>query len=139
MAEAPVVASPARSDTTLAADGPVPDPTNVEPGPTGALRWGLLALAVWGAAWLVTLGVVLRIAREQGHEALRLGAAPLVGRTDLHLDLRLLLPLAVGGVLVVLPRIAEHLRWRSLLLLVVLFSIVWIVALNMTRTNGLTR
>lgn len=128
------------ADEHLPADEQCPTPAGARPECTGALRWGLLALAVWGAAWLAVLAVVLDIARAQGHEALRLGAAPLVGRADVHVDLRLLLPIAVGGVLVlVLPRIAAHLRWRSLLLVVVLLAIAWVVAINMTRTNGLTR
>lgn len=113
----------------------------VEPTPTTGSAWtGLLAVGLWAAALAAVRAAALAITEREGHEELRLGAAPLVGREDTSVDLRLLLPLVVGGVLVVvLPRLAARLRWRHLLLVVVLASVAWVAAVNLTRPEGLTR
>jgi hypothetical protein len=75
-----------------------------------------------------------------GFESLRLGAAPLVGREQAAVGLALLGPVVVGAVLVVLlPRLSARLRWLPLLVVLVLASVGWVAAVNLTRPDGLTR
>lgn len=105
---------------------------------SGPLGWALVAVAGWAAALWFVRQRVLDITAAEGHEALRLGAAPLVGREDAAWGLRVLVPLLVGGALVVvLARLLPKLRWGALLLVVVLASVAWVVALNSTRPDGL--
>ena len=100
----------------------------------------VLAVGAWVVVALACRVVAEAIMADQGFASLRLGAAPLVGRQDAAFGLRLLLPIAVGAVLVaVLPRLAPRLRWRPLLLVVVLAAVAWVVAVNLTRPGGLTR
>ena len=106
----------------------------------GDTRRIVLILVLWVAAALVCRLVAQSIMDREGFAALRLGAAPLVGRQEAAFGIRLLLPVVVGGALVVsVPRWAARLRWRPLLLVVVLAAAGWIVALNLTRPGGLTR
>ncbi|GAB3651126.1 hypothetical protein [Glycomyces tarimensis] len=66
--------------------------------------WALFLAAVW------LLGQYKDAATEEG---LKLGAMPLFGRWEWHLESRLLVPIAVGALLIaVLPTIAARRRWR---------------------------
>jgi len=99
-----------------------------------------LAVGLWAVAVLGCRVVAERIMAREGFASLRLGAAPLVGREVPAFGLRLLLPLIVGGLLVwLLPVLAARLSWRRLLAVVVLATIGWVVAVNLTRAGGLTR
>ncbi len=98
------------------------------------------AVGLWALAVLVCRVVAEAIMAEHGFASLRLGAAPLVGRQDAAFGLRLALPVAVAVFLIrVLPRLAVRLSWRNLLAVVVLASVGWAVAVNLTRDGGLTR
>ncbi len=72
------------------------------------------------AAVIAALVVLVAVARAVGTASwvgrLSLGAAPLVGRWDLAVPTRALVPVSVGAVLVaVLPLAADRFPWRSLL------------------------
>ena len=98
------------------------------------------ALGLWALAVLVSRIVAEVIMADQGFASLRLGAAPLVGRQEAAVGLRLVLPVVVGGALVMaLPTMAARLRWRAVVAVVVLASVGWVVAINLTRDGGLTR
>ncbi len=100
----------------------------------------VLAVGLWAAAVLVCRIVAETIMAREGFASLRLGAAPLVGRQDAAFGLRFVLAVVVGGILVwLLPVLAARLSWRRLLAVVVLATIGWVVAVNLTRDGGLTR
>ncbi len=99
-----------------------------------------LAVGLWAVAVLAVRMVAEAIMADQGFGSLRLGAAPLVGRQQAAFGLRVAVPAAVGGALIViLPVLAARVRWRALVAVVVLASIGWVVAVNLTRDGGLTR
>jgi hypothetical protein len=99
----------------------------------------VVGLGAWVVVVLASTTIAVWIMVRDGFETLRLGAAPLVGRQEAAIGFRLLLPVLVGGALVVvLPRFAPRLRWGPLLLVVVLAAVAWVVALNTTRPDGLT-
>lgn len=106
------------------------------PGP-GRRPLGWRSAAAGLVAWLVLVlaarGWALSIVRERGVEALRLGAAPLVGRGDF-----LVAPATAIGVLAAIAAVvlAPHLgrlRWRHLLAAVLVAAVVWPVAVNVSR------
>ena len=100
----------------------------------------VLVVGSWVAAVVACRVAAEAIMARDGFASLRLGAAPLVGRQEAAFGWRLLLPAVVGAVLVVvLPRLAVRLRWRALLAAVVLATVGWVVAINLTRDGGLTR
>lgn len=128
MAEPGLVATVERSG----ADGPVAGRDD--------RRRVALAVAGWAAVVLVCRVVAEHIMRRDGFAALRLGAAPLVGRQEAEIGLRLLPALLVGGGLVAaLPAAARRLPWRRLLIVVVLAAVAWVATVNLTRPGGLTR
>ncbi len=93
----------------------------------------VVGVAAWLALVLVARGWALAIVREHGVEALRLGAAPLVGRGDAHVSLGSLLSVAAGaGAVVAAPHLGR-LRWRALLIVVLAAAVIWPVALNLAR------
>jgi hypothetical protein len=104
------------------------------------IRRVVLVLGLWALAVLACRVIAESIMRRDGFAALRLGAAPLVGRQEAAVGVRLAVPVVVGATLVmVLPRFAVRLRWRPLLLVVVLAAVSWVAAVNFTRPDGLTR
>ncbi len=125
----------------------------VPPAPSGAdeptsrrapVGWAVAGVASWLALVLVARAWALAIVRERGVEALRLGAAPLVGRGDVHVAPGTLLAVAAGVAAVVLAPRLRRLGWRPLLLVVLAVAVVWPVALNLSRgpealTSPLTR
>lgn len=100
-------------------------------------RPSALAAAATVVGWLVVVlaarqwAVALMEAR--GFEAIRLGAAPLVGRGDFHLGPATTIAVLAGIAIVAMAPRLGRLRWRWLLLAVLGLAVVWPVALNVTR------
>ena len=96
--------------------------------------WPVLAVPVAVAACALW-GVLLT---RSGAE-LHIGAAPLVGRWDIRLTPLVLIPVAVGALLLaVAPPLAATARWRVLLLLTTVGAALWSVALALADgTSGL--
>lgn len=100
-------------------------------------RFGWGRARCGGAAWLLLVLVArvwaLAIVHDRGVEALRLGAAPLVGRGDFLVGPATMFGLlAAIGAVVLAPHLAR-LRWRYLLVAVLVAAVVWPVALNLSR------
>lgn len=94
-----------------------------------------MALLAWAA--------VLAVARVWGQSLLddglviRLGAPPLVGWDDLRVSWKVVHPVVVGvGAVVLLPRLAAELRWRTLLLVAAGVAALWAVALALSTGVG---
>ena len=122
--------------STVTTDGPAP--ATPAPGRQGPDRRLGVAMAIAGvAAWLALVLVArawaLAIVREQGFEALRLGAAPLVGRGDFLLGPWSVVGLAAAVAAVALAPRLRGLPWRGLVLAVLVGALVWPVALNLVR------
>lgn len=122
---------------TTIAPSPVEGRTPGGEGPTRRPSAGVAAAVAGVGAWLALVLVArswaLAIVRDRGVEALRLGAAPLVGRGDVHVSVGSLLGLAAGALAVVAAPHVGRLRWRALLLVVLAAAVVWPVALNLAR------
>lgn len=118
---------------------PVDGDAEVAEGPSDAgprpLGWWPAAagLAAWLLLILAARGWALAIVRERGVEALRLGAAPLVGRGDFLVAPATALGVLVAIAAVVLAPHLSRLRWRHLLAAVVVAAVVWPVAVNVSR------
>lgn len=137
------VSSTSAASAASSASAPAPDPA---PGTHRRLGLpvALAAIAAWLGLVVVARTWALAIVRDQGFEALRLGAAPLVGRGDF-----LLAPATLVGVVAAAGAVAgapylARLRWRHLLVVALLVAVAWPVALNLSRgsealTTPLTR
>jgi len=102
--------------------------------------WTIGALVIWAVVVSVARWWGERLNAELGPEALRLGAPPLVGRDDPQVTAGLLVPVAVGAILVwFLPILTRRLAWRRVLVLIALVGVAWPVAVNVSRgLDGLT-
>lgn len=100
--------APASSSTGITTSGKVGEPTVRTAHVPAAAAIGALVVLVAAAHLVGTASWAGRLS---------LGAAPLIGRWDLAITSRALVPVSVGTVLVAgLPLAADRLPWRSLLL-----------------------
>ncbi len=95
------------------------------------------------AAWMIVVGVAAALGAvldAQGRHIV-LPTPPVLGSFGPGPRVGLLLPCAVAAVLVfMLPRVAERVSWRSLLVIVPLCALAWTLALALSEgTSGLTR
>ncbi|MBL8775237.1 MAG: hypothetical protein JNK12_04880 [Acidimicrobiales bacterium] len=112
------------------------DPSDLaDHGAGRRLGWwpAIVGIGAWLLLVLVARAWALAIVRDQGFEALRLGAAPLVGRGDFLVAPMTLVGLAVGVAAVALAPHLVRLRWRALLVAVLVGAVVWPVAVNLSR------
>lgn len=94
-------------------------------------RTTVVVLVGW-AALILGAGRWGRAIADSG-QVIRLGAAPLGGWYDWRPNGRVVLPILVGAVLVVgLPRLAQRLGWRRLLVVATMAAALWAVSLAAT-------
>ena len=94
------------------------------------------------AAWALFLVVVWFLGQYKDAITagnMRLGAMPLFGRWEFHLDATLLAPIAVGALLIaVLPRVAARGRWRWVVAAAALGGVAFSLALALAHSHPLT-
>jgi hypothetical protein len=92
--------------------------------------------------WAAFLYVAWRLGQEKLERtdaSLQLGAMPLFGSWEWHVDANLLVPIAVGAILIaVLPMIASGLRWRWVVLAAALGGAAFSLALAFAHSHPLT-
>ena len=130
--------APTTGQPTAPRPSPPPEERATEVADRGIGRrlgwWPAIAgIGAWLLLVVVARSWALAIVRDQGFEALRLGAAPLVGRGDFLLAPMSLLGLAAGVAAVALAPRLVRLPWRGLLVAVLLAAAVWPVAVNLSR------
>ncbi len=113
-------------------DGPA-STSRVERSDRIRRRWALDVVALAGWAGLILLTHVTGIALVDRAPKTRIFAAPLVARVDPHLDLRVLLPLAVAALAVAFAgRLSTRMGWRPLLFVMFAFAGGWAVSLALS-------
>ncbi|MCD0447364.1 hypothetical protein LO763_27480 [Glycomyces sp. A-F 0318] len=107
-----------------------------------ARRAAALQAAAVLAAWALLLAGVWLLGQyklERAGVSLQLGAMPLYGGWERHLEAELLLPIAAGALIIaVLPAAAARLRWRYALLATAAAGVLFSVALGFAHSHPQT-